>query len=206
MARPMEQRLDLLAAERGWLPRRVAAFASRLRSENGTTLIELMTAMALLGIVMAGVTTAMGSATRAESDLERRFTAQQTARLALTTIRSDLRCAASVTPASGATSSVTLTIPTGCKAAAGSTTWCTASSGAGLYGLWRIPGTSCSTTAAGSRLWAEDLRSPTVFTPDASIHAGAPTLPSVAIDLSVASGTRSYKAADRIYLRNGVRQ
>ena len=46
----------------------------------------------------------------------------------------------------------------------------------------------------------------TVFTPDASIHAGAPVLPSVAIDLTVASGTRSYKAADKIYLRNGARQ
>ena len=52
----------------------------------------------------------------------------------------------------------------------------------------------------------KDLRSPTVFTPDASIHAGAPVLPSVAINLTVASGTRSYKAADKIYLRNGVRQ
>ena len=81
----MEHRLDLLAAVRGSLPSRAAAFASRLRRENGTTLIELMTAMALLGIVMAGVTTAMGSATRAETDLNRRFTAQQTARLALTT-------------------------------------------------------------------------------------------------------------------------
>ena len=72
--------------------------------------------------------------------------------------------------------------------------------------MWRIPGTARSTTAAGSRLWAKDLQSPTVFTPDASIHAGAPVLPSVAIDLTVVSGTRSYKAADKIYLRNGVRQ
>ena len=202
----MQQRLDLRAAVHGWLPTRAAALASRLRGDDGTTLIELMTAMTLLGIVMAGVTTAMGSATRAEMDLEHRFTAQQTTRLALTSIRSDLRCASGVTPTSGTSSSVTLTIPAGCKAAAGSTTWCTASGGAGLYQLWRIPGTACSTSAAGSRLWAEDLQSGAVFTPDASIHAGAPVLPSVAVDLSVGSGTRSYKAADRIYLRNGVRQ
>ena len=206
MVRPMEHRLDLLAAVRGSSPSRASAFASRLRSDNGTTLIELMTAMALLGIVMAGVTTAMGSATRAETDLNRRFTAQQTARLALTTIRSDLRCAESVTPPSGATSSVTLTIPAGCDAAAGETTWCTPPSATGPYELWRIPGAVCSTTAPGSRLWARDLQSPAEFTTDSSTHAGAPVLPSVAIDLSVASGARSYKAADKIYLRNGARQ
>jgi prepilin-type N-terminal cleavage/methylation domain-containing protein len=179
--------------------------AARLRSEAGMTLVELMTAMALLGIIMVGITSAFVSAIRAETDLGARFQAQENVRQALGIFRSDLHCASAVTPTSGATSSITLTIPSGCKVAAGSETWCTVSVSGG-YDLYRIPGATCSTGTSGAVRQATKLTDLNVFTPDATTHAGAAVLPSVAVSLRVRTANRMYTAADTIYLRNGTRQ
>lgn len=170
------------------------------------SLIELLTAMVLLAIVMVGITTAFVSGIKAEADLAHRFDAQQSVRAGLGRFRTDLHCASAVTPTSGATNTVTLTIPTGCNAAAsGSVTWCTTAGTSG-YDLWRIPAATCTTSTAGSIRLARGIVTQSVFTPDATTHAGAPVLPSVAVSLAVTSGGRRYTAADTIYLRNGTRQ
>lgn len=62
-------------------------------NERGYTLVEMLVVMSILGTVIAGLTTVFVSGSRAELDLNRRFQAQQQARLALDKIRVDLHCA-----------------------------------------------------------------------------------------------------------------
>lgn len=72
----------------------IRARMRRLRSgEGGYTLIELVVVMAILGVVMTGLTTIFVSGSSAELDMNRRFQAQQQARLALDKIRGDIHCA-----------------------------------------------------------------------------------------------------------------
>jgi prepilin-type N-terminal cleavage/methylation domain-containing protein len=61
--------------------------------EHGYTLVEMLVVMVILGVVIGGLTTIFVSGSRAELDLNRRFQAQQQARLALDRIRVDLHCA-----------------------------------------------------------------------------------------------------------------
>jgi prepilin-type N-terminal cleavage/methylation domain-containing protein len=61
--------------------------------EEGYTLIELVVVMAILGTVVAGLTTVFVSGSAAELDLNRRFQAQQQGRLGLNQLRSDIHCA-----------------------------------------------------------------------------------------------------------------
>lgn len=173
--------------------------------EAAFTLVELVVTMSLLGIVVTGITGVLVSATRHEAALNVQFQAQQSVRLALSEIRSDLHCASAVSPASGSASSITLTLPAGCRTGSGSFTWC-AVAAAQRFDLWRVPGAACSTAVAGTRRWAQGLVGSSVFVPDATVHAGAPQLPAVAVDLAVAAGSRSYRLSDTIYLRNAVRQ
>jgi hypothetical protein len=53
----------------------------------------MLVVMVILGVVIGGLTTIFVSGSRAELDLNRRFQAQQQARLALDRIRVDLHCA-----------------------------------------------------------------------------------------------------------------
>jgi prepilin-type N-terminal cleavage/methylation domain-containing protein len=62
-------------------------------SERGYTLVEMLVVMAILGFVIAGLTTVFVSGSHAELDMNRRFQAQQQARLALDKLRVDVHCA-----------------------------------------------------------------------------------------------------------------
>lgn len=63
------------------------------RSERGYTLVEMLVVMSILGVVIAGLTSVFVSGSHAELDLNRRFQAQQEARLAMDKIKVDLHCA-----------------------------------------------------------------------------------------------------------------
>jgi Tfp pilus assembly protein PilW len=120
-----------------------------------------------MGVVMAGLTSVFASATNAEADMNNRFRAQQTARLALEKLRREVHCASSATPAGSTTSSITLTLPTYCKTYSGNTsvTWCTRSLGTNRYGLYRVNGATCT----GGVKWADYLTS----TSTATVCSGA---------------------------------
>ena len=85
----------------------------RLRDERGFSLIELVFVMAILGTVMAGVTTVFISGSRAELSVNNRFQAQESARLAMAALRNDVHgaCAGAVTTTPK--QSLTLSIPSG---------------------------------------------------------------------------------------------
>jgi prepilin-type N-terminal cleavage/methylation domain-containing protein len=125
---------------------------SRLRNERGYSLIEMLTVMAIMGIVMSSLTTVFVQASNSESDMNNRFQAQLTAKLALDKMRREVRCASVATP-TGSSSSVTITLPSYCKTGSGSITWCTRSNGTNRYALYRVVGSTCS----GGIKWADYL-------------------------------------------------
>jgi prepilin-type N-terminal cleavage/methylation domain-containing protein len=187
--------------------RRVRALRSRLKREDAFTLPELLTVLAILGTVLTAITTIFVSGTHAENDMNNRFQAQQTARVALSKLRRDIRCAnVAVTQASG--SSLTLTLPTGCKTGQGSITWSAVPLGTNRYGLFRCPATTCDATGAK---WADYLTSdpgtttpPTVFS---LLGATQTTRPRVQVTLRVdrdsSKASGSYTLVDAIALWNG---
>jgi prepilin-type N-terminal cleavage/methylation domain-containing protein len=125
---------------------------SRLRSERGYTLVEMLTVLVIMGVVMGGLTTVFVSATNSETDMNNRFQAQLNARLALDKMRREIHCASVATP-TGSSSSVTITLPSYCKTGSGSITWCTRTVATNRYALYRVAGSSCS----GGVMWADYL-------------------------------------------------
>ena len=127
----------------------------RLREQGGYTLVEMLTVLLILGVVMGGLTSVFVTATNADADMNNRFRAQQTARLALDKLRREVHCASAATPAGSATSSITLTLPNYCKTYSGnaSVTWCTRSVATNSYALYRADGATCT----GGVKWASNL-------------------------------------------------
>lgn len=188
--------------------------ARRLRRQAGFTMVEMLTVLLILGVVMGGLTTVFTSATNAEADMNNRFRAQQTARLALDKLRREVHCASSATPAGTTTSAVVLTLPTYCKTYSGNTsvTWCTRSVATNRYALYRVDGTVCT----GGIKWADYL----VPTSTATVCSGAlcvfnftaqstSSLAKLHVDFPVnpkpARSAATYELIDDLVLRNSSR-
>ena len=184
---------------------------SRLRSERGYTLVEMLTVLVIMGVVMGGLTTVFVSATNSEADMNNRFQAQLNARLALDKMRREIHCASVATP-TGASSSVTITLPTYCKTGSGSVTWCTRANGTNRYALYRVPGATCT----GGVLWADYL----VPSSTATVCGGAlcifnytaqslSSLAKIGVDFPVnvkpSKTVELYELQDDIVLRNSTR-
>lgn len=174
------------------------------REERGYSIVELIISMSILGAIMTSISVLLVSATNSEVDMNRRFQAQTEARLGLDLMRREVHCAMSVSP-SGASSSVTLTIPATCPTAAGSTsiTWCTVANGTNRWGLWRYPGSSCS--GSGKR-FADYVTAASIFvyTPQntnklATLNVRLP------INVKPADTRFLYTLEDDIVLRNSTR-
>lgn len=191
---------------------------------------EMVATTAILSIVLAGLTGAFVSASRGEIDLNTRFQAQETARLAFEKLRREIHCASAInyptdSPYSSATLSgdpdgagvtrypaVAVTLGTWCPTGSSSATtyaaWCVRASGT-KYALWRT--TSSSPVAAcpgsGGVRWADNLTSAYPFT---STAASASSLGKLSVWLQVnadaGTGVRTYRLFDHIVLRNTVRQ
>ena len=170
----------------------------RFARESGYTLTELLTVLVIMGIVMAGLTQIFVSGSKAETDANGRFQAQQDSRLALDRIRRDIHCASDTSPYSQ--SSITL-VSAGC----GNVSWCTASvaGSATRYQLFRQAGSACS-SATGTRV-ADYLTTQNVFS---SFTHPAGSLAALALDFPISvKGTKvgRYELKDTIYLRNSIR-
>jgi prepilin-type N-terminal cleavage/methylation domain-containing protein len=86
--------------------------------ERGYTLIELLMVTVILSVVLTGLTVLFVQATNAELQMNKRFQAQQEARVAIDKMRREIHCAKAITPA-GTSSSITVTIPTQCPTSGG---------------------------------------------------------------------------------------
>lgn len=123
---------------------------ARMRSERGYGLLELLVVLGILGIVLAGLTTAFTAALRAEASAKRRATAQENARIALARMRTDIHCASGVLgPQENPYGGFTLTLtqsPGVCPAVTTSSSgvqWCTIphEEGSANWRLYRFLGT-----------------------------------------------------------------
>ncbi len=182
-----------------------------MRGERGYTLVEMLVTLVIMSVVMTALTTLFVNASNAELDMNNRFQAQQSARLALDKMRREVHCGSVATPA-GQSSSVTLTLPSYCKTGSGSITWCTRNISTNRYGLYRVQGASCS----GGVKWADYL-APTSAAPTCSgalciftytaqstsslakLHVDFP------VNLKPAKSTEMYELGDDIVLRNSTR-
>jgi type II secretory pathway pseudopilin PulG len=172
-------------------------------------LIEMLTVMSIMGVVMTGLTTLFVQGSNAEVDMNRRFQAQQEARVALDKLRREIHCAkaASTSPGNGAAAAVTLDLPGQCPTAVGgvltSVTWCTVSVATNRYRLFRKVATTCDST--GVR-WADYLTVQNVFdykTQSTSALSKLKVL--LTVDAKASDTTPGYSLCDQMVLRNSSR-
>jgi prepilin-type N-terminal cleavage/methylation domain-containing protein len=176
----------------------------RLANEQGLTLVELLVVTVLFGVVATAVTTLFVQATNSSTDLNNRFEAQLSARLALDRLRREVHCASAVTPA-GPAATITLTLPTYCKAGTGTSKWCTVAFNGSTtrFRLWRSSADPCGDAA--DRLYADYLTTGTVFN---YVVQSSASLGKVHVELPIDLNTSkpgSYKLVDDLVLRNSLR-
>jgi type II secretory pathway pseudopilin PulG len=94
------------------------AILRRLRREGGYTLIELLTVAVILTTVVGSLSALFVQASTAEIDMNRRFRAQQDARMAVDKMRREIHCADQITPA-GVSAEITVRLPAQCPSAVG---------------------------------------------------------------------------------------
>jgi prepilin-type N-terminal cleavage/methylation domain-containing protein len=195
----------------------------RLRGERGYSLIEMLTVMVIMGVVMSSLATVFVTASNSETDMNNRYQAQLTARVALDKMRREVHCAKVATPAAaGATYSVTLTLSWtqsdgtlfNCKTGSGAVTWCTRSVATNRYALYRVVGSTCT----GGVKWADFLvpsagaatcGSPTALCMFTYTAQSTSSLAKLHVDLPVnvrpAKTVERYELVDDIALRNSTR-
>jgi prepilin-type N-terminal cleavage/methylation domain-containing protein len=181
---------------------RVPDLAQRAGSEQGFTLVELLTVMAITSLVLLGVVTLYLGGVRATNSIASSFAAETALHTGLDKLRKDVHMACSETAQSA--TSVTLSLPP-CDGTA-LVTWCTSGSG-NAYSLLRQSGSSCS----GGIDYADYLTSGSIFSYLAqNSTAGSYALPRlhVAITVNATPSTTAtgYTISDDLVFRNGVRQ
>lgn len=180
----------------------------RLRAEEaGYSLIELLVVLAILGVVLGGLTTVFVSGSKAEMDMNLRFQAQQNVRLALTRMRVDVHLAGCASNDSATTISLysTPATPGACSGTA-SVTWCTAASPSlsNRWVLYRASGATCNSTV-GLQI-ADYLTTSSLFTTNTPT-AGSLQRASVTVAFPVSVNRKSstldrYTLQDTIVMRN----
>ncbi len=168
-----------------------------LASERGYSLIELLQVTVILGVILAAVTTLFVRASIAEIDMNRRFQAQQEARLAVDRLRREVHCANLISP-TGLSASITVTLPAGCPNGGGSpqtVVYDTQSVSAGRYELRR----------AGLRV-ADYVAAANVFTYTQQSVAGLGKLNvNLPINLKPTDTSKEWRLDADIVLRNTTR-
>jgi prepilin-type N-terminal cleavage/methylation domain-containing protein len=186
-----------------------------VRPEDGYSLVELIVVMAILGVVLSGLTAVFVGGSNAEAHLNSRFQAQQEARAATDRIRSDIHCA-STAQALAINSYPALRLDvTSCNATATYDYWCAISSSTSpqryqVYRTWSTAAptaSTCTSTDTARTLIASNLVSSAAFTTSATPQNGLQT---VAVDFKVSGSQTSntkdvYELTDSIVARNSSR-
>jgi prepilin-type N-terminal cleavage/methylation domain-containing protein len=183
---------------------------ARLRSdESGYSLVELITVTAILSIVLGGLTTVFVQGSNAELDLNNRFQAQQSARIALDRVRREVLYASAISATAYNTTPVTTfteTLPSQCIGGGGSVTWCVLANPAGpstRYTLYRQLNGACS---ASSIKWADWLTTANAFTYTVQSSSSLAKLRfDLRVNLKPSRAFETFRLADDIVLRNSVR-
>jgi type II secretory pathway pseudopilin PulG len=192
-----------------------ARIRARLTREEGQSLVEMITTMAMLGFVMAAVAALFVSGLHAQTDMDLRFQAQQNARLALTSMRSDIRnscmapqvysTAASTTVLASGVFGGKVVLASACSggAATSNITWCADSaSGAAPFGLYRQTGTSCAYNTGVKR--ADQLTTNAVFALATTSGVRPELTISFPVDANLSSTEGKYTLGDTVMARNAA--
>lgn len=186
------------------------SFPRRLRGEHGFSLVEMVTVMAIMSVVLTGLVSLFVQGSNSQIDLNRRFEAQQTARLALDRMRREIHCSkgASTIGGTGERSAVTLRLAGHCKTAVGGVdtdvTWCTAAAGTNRWALYRQPGSTCGTSGVK---WGDYLTASEIFDYQTqSAEQLGHLRVRFPVDLKVGDATPTYTLCDVIVLRNSLRR
>jgi prepilin-type N-terminal cleavage/methylation domain-containing protein len=180
--------------------------------EQGYSLIELLVTMVILSIVLASLTTVFLSGTSAEASLNRRFQAQQNARMGLDRIRTDIHCATKAQAQTINTYAGVKLAVANCYAATPTISWCAVlvTASPPRYALYRSTttgATTCTSSDAARLLVADYLTTSSAFTTGTIQQY---TLQRVGVDFKVSvsatsSTTDVYELTDSIVARNATR-
>jgi Tfp pilus assembly protein PilW len=178
----------------------------RLRSERGYTLIELVVVLAIFMTVVTALVSLFTSGAKAELDMNRRFEAQQNARLALDRMRRELHCSSGITATPNtAVSSVTVALPSQCPSSGGtaiSVVYDTSLVSANRYRIRR--------TVSGTTVVIADYietANGNVFTyMPASASSRALLHVDFRVNINPNEGWKDWRLVDDIVLRNTLRQ
>ena len=180
----------------------------RLRGRGGYTLIELIVVLSIFMLIVTALTKLFTSGARAELDMNRRFQAQQNARLALDRMRRELHCASAITPGTDAdgdtyVTTITVSLPSQCPSAKGVATTVVYDTSSAGTSRWKIRRTVNSVTAIIADYMTTD--DPFKYTaPNASsrglLHVDFP------VNVYPNEGWKQWRLVDDIVLRNTLRQ
>jgi hypothetical protein len=164
---------------------------------------ELLTTMAVMGMILGALTTMFTSAASTEANHTRRLDAQQDARGAVVRMRKELHCASALSATPGvAVASFTATLPAVCFGSSGadvSVTYQTTSAGAGRWRLQRVQGASTVDVA-------DFLTHSTPFTYTAPSVSSLGNLNlNLPVDVDPGSSAEAWRLIDDIVLRNTTR-
>ena len=178
--------------------------------EGGYSLVELIAVMSIFLIILTSLTTLSASGAKAELDLNRRFEAQQNARLALDKLRRELHCSSGITGTDGLplpsspVAAIKVTLPAHCPSAAGqiiTVVYDTTSVGANRWKLQRTK-TGGTTVPVADYLTNDD-----VFTYFAQSTASRARLHvDLPVNVNPNEGWKHWRLVDDIVLRNTLRQ
>jgi prepilin-type N-terminal cleavage/methylation domain-containing protein len=185
----------------------VRALRRCFAAQGGYTLTEMLVVLAILGTVIGALAGVFSSALRAEVDMNRKFQAQQSARVALGRLRRELHCAQQAfVPAGGAAATIVSAVSA--KTAycqPGQATWCvlTVAGPPARKALFRKAGATCD--SAGVKM-ADFLTSTAVFqlmTPVSGSRGRVAV--DLRVDVDAATSARRYRLYDEITMRGSAR-
>jgi prepilin-type N-terminal cleavage/methylation domain-containing protein len=174
-----------------------------LDSQAGFTLPEMLTVLAILGTVLAALSSMFVAGLHGEADMNQRFQAQQSVRQAMTNLRREAHCASDVVATA---SSATFSLGTYCPSAGGASqvTWCAVSLGPQRYGLFRKAGGPGTCDATGVKQ-ADYLTSAAIFSSPIAVTAQRQLHVALSADMDPSTPGRSYALDDTFTLRNSGR-
>lgn len=186
-----------------------ARLLRRLRGQRGFTLVELIAVLGILLTVVTSITVLFVSGARAELDANRRFEAQQNARLALDKLRRELHCSNGITNADGSplattpVAAIEVALPSHCPSADGvSTSILYEMIGAGS-GRWKLRRTKDGASIDVADYFTnDDVFTYTPQDPErrATLHVDLP------VNVNPNEGWKTWGLADDIVLRNTLRE
>jgi len=178
----------------------------RLRSERGYTLVELLVVLAIFTTVVTALVALFTSGAKAELDMNRRFEAQQNARLALDRMRRELQCSSGITATAGvAVSSISVALPSQCPSSGGTAITVVYDTSLVSANRYRVRRTVNGTTVVIADYITTSGGTTFTYTPE-SASSCALLHVDFQVNINPNEGWKTWRLVDDIVLRNTLRQ